>query len=443
MSMSLPGGRYKRLSLVVALSLLLVQATSLSNNASARVEAQATCGAWAIVPTSGTPVEAGRLEGVAATSASNVWVIRTAGEQSDRVARWDGTRWGEEPHPQPGTLFNDFQAIAASPDGDAWIVGAYSSSRVTRPSMAETSTLTARLQGGRWKLVPSPNLPARAQSYLVGVAPIGPDDVLAVGNAGGEDILLRWNGTEWGLVPGPGTAQGGYLFDVAGAASDDAWAVGAHTTDRGHAARILHWDGSRWEQVASPDVASSEYNLQGVAALSATDAWAAGTRSENGRTLTLIEHWDGSDWTVVPSPNTSQPENVLHRVVAAAPDDVWAVGRSGTGGDAQPLMLHWNGSAWNTVALPRVSARFAELVSVEVVPGSGEVWAVGASADQHSHERALAMRYVPCVAGEGSGGGVIPGMPSTGAEGSRTPTVWSIVSFFYDVIGAISALLRH
>jgi hypothetical protein len=442
--MSLYRGRYKWLSLIVALSLFLVQAITPSNDVSARVEAQVKCGAWAIVPTSGTPVESGRLKGVAATSASNVWVIRTAGEQSDSVARWDGTGWSEELHPQPGTLFNDFQAIAASPDGDAWIVGAYSSSRVTRPSMAETSTLTARLQGGRWKLVPSPNAPARAQSYLVGVAPIGPDDVLAVGNAGGEDILMRWNGTEWGLVLGPGTAQGGYLFDVGGTAPDDAWAVGAYTTDRGsQAARILHWDGSRWEQVASPDVASSEYNLQGVAALSATDAWAVGTRSENGRTLTLIEHWDGRNWTVVPSPNTSQPENTLHRVVAAAPDDVWAVGRSGVGGDAKPLMLHWNGAAWNTIALPRVSARFAELVSVEVVPVSGEVWAVGASADKNSRERTLAMRYVPCEAGGGSPGGVIPGMPATGAGGSRTLTVWSIVSIFYDFIGAISALFRH
>jgi hypothetical protein len=442
--MSLPRGRYKRLSLIVATGVLLAQAFTPSRDVSAITQGQATCGTWSIVPTSGTFVDSGRLEGVAATSASNVWVIRTASEESDRVARWDGTRWSEEAHPQPGTLFNDFQAIAASPDGDAWIVGAYSSSRVTRPSMAETSTLTARLQGGRWKLVPSPNLPNRAQSYLVGVAPIGPDDVWAVGNAGGEDILMRWDGTQWGLVPGPGTAQGGYLFDVAGTAPNDVWALGVYTTDRStQAARILHWDGTRWQQVPSPDVASNEYNLQGVTALSATDAWAVGTRRENGRLLTLIEHWDGRSWTVVPSPNVTEPENTLHRVVAAAPDDVWAVGRAGVGGDAQPLMLHWNGSAWNTVALPRVSARFAELVSIEVLPGSGEVWAVGASADENGREHALAMRYVPCVAGEGSQGSVIPGMPSTGAAGSRTPTVWSIVSIFYDFIGAISALLRH
>jgi hypothetical protein len=371
-----------------------------------------------------------------------MWVIRTAGEQSDRIARWDGARWSEEAHPQPGTLFNDFQAIAASANGDAWIVGAYSSSNVTRPSMAETSTLAARLQGGRWKLIPSPNPPGRAQNYLVGVAPIGPDDVWAVGNAGGEDILMRFDGVQWDLIPGPRTAQGGYLFDVAGTSSSDVWAVGVYTTDRGtRAARILHWDGTRWGQAASPQLASSEYSLQGVAALSPTDAWAVGTRADNGRTLTLIERWDGRDWTVVSSPNTSQPENTLRRVVAIAPDDVWAVGRAGIGGDAQPLMLHWDGVAWSNVALPRVNARFAELVSISVVPSGGEVWAVGTYADANSREYALALRYVPCGQGGAPGEG-IPGMPRTGAENSGPAGIAAVATIFYDFIAAFLAFFR-
>ncbi len=446
------GGRYKRLSLIVALCLLLAQAahsatasaTAVPGHALARAEH--ACGSWQIVPTSGTALELGRFKGVAATSAANVWAIGTAGDESDLLARWDGARWSLEAHPQPGSLFNDLQGIAASAEGDAWIVGAYSSSGATRPSMAETSTLTQRLQGGRWKHVPSPNLPSAAQSYLVSVAPTGPDDVWAVGNASGQDILMRWNGTAWGLVAGPGTAQGGYLFDVAGAAPDDVWAVGSHTTaSLGQAARVLHWDGTRWQEVASPGVVSSEYNLQGVVALSAADVWAVGTRAENGRTLTLVEHWDGRHWRVVPSPSTNRPENTLHRIAAVAPNDVWAVGRAGAGGEAQPLMLHWDGMAWSSVALPRVGSRFAELVSVAVVPGSGDVWAVGAYADTGGVERTLAMRNVPCQGGQGAGApeGGIPGMPRTGAEEAGTLSTRRIITTFSDFIAAILAGLQH
>lgn len=436
-------GRYKKLLLLAVLCLLFTQVTPQSIDASVSALAQGTCGAWSVVPTAGTAVESWRLKGVAATSATNVWAIGTTGGTSDLIARWDGTKWANEPRPQPGSLFNDYAGIAASPEGDAWIVGSYSSSNVSRPSMAEISTLTQRLQGGRWKLIPSPNLPTKGQSYLNSVAPIGPDDVWAVGHAGGQDILMYWNGTEWSIVPGPDTAFGGYLFDVAGTAANDVWAVGVHTTNRlTQAARILHWDGTRWERVASPEVASDEYDLQGVAALSVSDAWAVGTRRENGKTLTLVEHWDGSSWKVVPSPNTSQPENALHRVAALAPDDVWAVGRAGIGGDAQPLMMHWNGVTWSTVTLPRTNAQFADLVAVAVVSGTGEVWAVGAYAGRDGKEYALAMRYMPCTDGN-TPGTTIPGMPSTGAEGRQPLATPHISSVLYEAIVASKAMLRH
>ncbi|MDQ3928636.1 MAG: hypothetical protein M3328_05755, partial [Chloroflexota bacterium] len=227
--------------------------------------------------------------------------------------------------------------------------------------------------------------------------------------------------------------------DVDGAAPDDVWAVGAYTTGRGlQAARILHWDGRQWAQVASPELASSEYNLLGVSALSATDAWAVGTRTEDGRTRTLVEHWDGQSWSVLPSPNTSHPENILYSVVAVARDDVWAAGRDGIAGDARPLMLHWNGSNWSNVELPRVNARMAELLSVDIVPGTGEVWTVGTYADRN-----LALRYVPCTAGEGTPGGGIPGMPRTGVEDAGTLQLRAVASAAYDAIASIFALLKH
>jgi hypothetical protein len=94
------------------------------------------------------------------------------------------------------------------------------------------------------------------------------------------------------------------------------------------------------------------------------------------------------------------------------------------------------------VALPRVNTRFAELVSVAVVPGTREVWAVGTYTDEKTLEHALAMRYVPCEAGEGVPGG-IPGMPGTGAEGSKAPIARTISTIFYDLIATFFTLFRY
>ena len=57
----------------------------------------------------------------------------------------------------------------------------------------------------------------------------------------------------------------------------------------------------------SPRVLSSTFYLNtlvAVAAISSDDVWAVGQQrytEMEGETLTL--HWDGSTWTVVPSPN--------------------------------------------------------------------------------------------------------------------------------------------
>ncbi|HVF98410.1 MAG TPA: hypothetical protein VND68_01120, partial [Chloroflexia bacterium] len=200
--------------------------------------------------------------------------------------------------------------------------------------------------------------------------------------------------------------------------------------------------------VSNPDLSSAQYNLQGVTALAPNDAWAVGTQTQNGRTLTLIERWNGSAWTVVPSPNTTRTENTLHRVAATAPDDVWAVGRASTGSDAQPLVLHFDGAAWTNVTLPRVNARFSELVSIATVPGSTEIWAVGAYADANGREHSLAMRYRPCAEGEGNPGEDapgfgIPGMPATGAEGRRPLATRAAATLLHDSMAAILALLRQ
>lgn len=104
----------------------------------------------------------------------------------------------------------------------------------------------------------------------------------------------------------------------------------------------------------SPGLSSNE--LQGVSAVSATDTWAVGwarglTRFAPISTVTL--HWNGTTWSRVrsPDPGNSGGEGTseLFGVSALSRTDAWAVGDyiSQTTGVTDTLILHWNGSIWS------------------------------------------------------------------------------------------------
>ena len=111
---------------------------------------------------------------------------------------------------------------------------------------------------------------------------------------------------------------------------------------------IQHWDGTQWSIVPSPSPDTQLNELRGVAALSANDVWAVGYRggTQNETPLeTLILHWDGTRWRQVPSPNVPVGANQLSGITAISANDIWAVGSAG----GAPLTMHWNGNAWSVV----------------------------------------------------------------------------------------------
>jgi hypothetical protein len=90
---------------------------------------------------------------------------------------------------------------------------------------------------------------------------------------------------------------------------------------------ILHWNGAKWQQVASPDPggAARDNALTAVSAVSAKDAWAIGYYSRAGHDQTLVLHWNGAKWEQVASPDVSGADNDLFGV-AATSVGAWAVG---------------------------------------------------------------------------------------------------------------------
>ena len=118
-------------------------------------------------------------------------------------------------------------------------------------------------------------------------------------------------------------------------------------------ALLLHWNGTAWSKVPSPNPGPLSNSLNGVIALSPTNAWATGAYCAPkcaGHAGTLILHWNGTTWTRIHSPDPGKI-NEVGAVAAATPSSAWTVGftcvTSVCGLNANALILRWNGTAWS------------------------------------------------------------------------------------------------
>jgi hypothetical protein len=117
------------------------------------------------------------------------------------------------------------------------------------------------------------------------------------------------------------------------------WAVGWTFTGQVNQTLILHWDGRSWKRVPSPDPGGSQHDnlLHAVAVTSSASAWAVGEfigKSDRA----MILHWNGIRWANVASPNPL-PDNHLLAVAASSSTSAWAVGASINGNFAQALAI--------------------------------------------------------------------------------------------------------
>jgi hypothetical protein len=201
--------------------------------------------------------------------------------------------------------------------------------------------------GTAWRSVA---IPKHLNGFIAGVAATSATNAWAVGGGqtfSGPPFILHWNGTAWRSVaiPGPGPNDlTRILTGVAATSSRNAWAVGfSSDTDNGPDHTLtLHWNGTAWKRVKSPDPFGWSV-LNGVAATSTRNAWAVGfsfPAGPDGVALTLIEHWNGTAWSLVASPNPSSTRNVLNGVAATSASNAWAVDSYDSGTVRQTLALH-------------------------------------------------------------------------------------------------------
>lgn len=273
-----------------------------------------------------------------------------------------------------------FSGVSSVSGSGAWAVGTINGTNRT------ALTLAARWEGKGWSQVSSPS-PAGANeiSQLTGVSAVSGTDAWAVGYYGTfglETVALHWDGTSWTEVatPDPGyPSSSSTLYAVSALSATDAWAVGTYgNTEQTLVAR---WNGTSWALMSSPSPGGPQGSeLLGVSTTSATSAWAVGCYGSSNASLgqqTLALRWNGSAWAQAPTPEPGV-SGCLTSVTALSPSNAWAVGwtQASLTGPRQTLVLHWNGSRWATVASPAETTGSSELSGVSAISAT-DAWAAG------------------------------------------------------------------
>jgi hypothetical protein len=324
------------------------------------------------------------LTAVATLAANDAWAVghtqnAQTGLYQTLIQHWNGRSWQLVPSPNVSGMNNQLWGVAAVSSNNVWAVGEGWNYEPYRPGR----TLTLHWNGSAWSIVPSPNAPDVVWSSLKAVAAASANDVWAVGGT----LILHWDGARWSVVANPTQQTGDALYGVAAASANEAWAVGRipggyHHGGPPDATLVLHWDGTAWSVVASPNAGTGDNILYGVAA-SAAGAWAVGEFDDGSLNKTLVERWDGTRWAVVASPNRGDYGKLLGVSIVSA-SDAWAVGYDfgGPGGTYETLTMQWDGAGWKIVASPNSSGALGTLLNgVSALP-SGVVWAVGESSSK-------------------------------------------------------------
>jgi hypothetical protein len=305
------------------------------------------------------------LSDVAALSATDVWAVggRSRSDAKPVIVHWDGQQLRPFKAFTPRGRYAELEAVAAVARDDVWAVGDDGGQPVL-----------LHWNGREWRRQRPPQLPADAS--LRDVAAFARDDVWVVGGFADlirrRPLVLRWNGRVWqrlsvGRVAPPGSS----LLAIDGNDSTDIWAVGltgVGITNHAKDELVLRWHRGQWKRMRTP--LAGENQSPGAVDVSGGEVWAAHF-PWGGRYGAAIVRWHGAVGRISYS---TDEDLYLADIAATSQSDAWAVGYRDF--DRHPLLLRWNGRSWRIVPTPLDRLVDAALESVSVV-SPREIWAVG------------------------------------------------------------------
>jgi len=291
---------------------------------------------------------------------------------------------------------------------------------------------------------------------LSGVAEISSGNAWAAGSCFDGDapqtLVVHWNGTAWTQVASPnpgGPANRNQLLGVTALTSSNVWAAGFYTTPTSAKTLIEHWNGTSWQQVAGPNPGGSNgTELSGITATSSSNAWAVGnycTSTPCGAGQTLILHWNGKAWTQVASPTPACPARLsLDAVAATSSSNAWAVGDCETNSASQTLILHWNGTAWKRVTSPSPACPSGVSLTGVAAVTSTSAWAVGGCYAKSELQTVIlgwngtAWKQVTSPNPGGSRGSALSSIAATSSTNA-----WAVGAYGLGFLGASQTLVVH
>jgi hypothetical protein len=300
--------------------------------------------------------------------------------------------------PRPASEWGAVTALSAT---DAWAVGQTYGDFGREPDQDNPyyQTLIEHWDGAAWHITPT-----GGYDVFHAVAAVSANDVWAVGgsynyghgyNPYKSPLTMHWNGTKWTIVPTPDA-------HASALATNDVWAVGSADMGEAHVTQPLveHWTGSAWHVVSTPSLKNTWWStFQTITAIPGTkQLWAVGSfqpksaTGGGGNSKALIERWDGAAWHIAATP--ALPKGItgasLSGVVALSATDAWAVGSGIT--ESEPalhtLVLHWDGIAWTVVTTPAINGALSAVAAAN----PNDVRAVGYSGDGY-HQTTLILQW--------------------------------------------------
>lgn len=348
-----------------------------------------------------TPIP-GELTGVSASSSANAWAVgeTCTATCTTLTLHWDGVAWSKVASPDAGSGANGLSGVYTVSATSAWAVGNY----CTTAACGVEDTLILHWNGTSWSKVKSPN-PSSTVNNLTGVSGTAGTDIWAagymIGMSGSDNtLILHWNGTSWSKVKSPDPSKTGAdsLNAVTAVSSASAWAVGSNSASGSTQVNLaLEWNGTAWSKVKAPDPSSTFNSLDGISATSASNAWAVGAAQTTAAGSDLILRWNGTSWSKVKSPNPTAAS--LTGVSADSGTDAWAVGDycvsscGGPGAVLDTMTLHWTGAVWSKIKSPSPSGTGRNLLFGVSATSATSAWAVGAYPNSSNTQTTLILHW--------------------------------------------------
>lgn len=230
--------------------------------------------------------------------------------------------------------------------------------------------------------------------------------LIILGSTAGAQAAAVAGCGDWARIASPNPNGAARLNDIHVISPWDVWAVGwfdgpiPGSVQNVWQSLTLHWNGSAWSIVPSPNPAPNptmtQVTLAAVSAVSSVDVWAVGGRRGQDAggysgTRVLAMRWDGFTWRDMNAPwppdrdgsvYTGASGEEFYDVVALPSGEVWAVGRwwhEAPGGVITwpGVAMRWNGSSFDVFELPMVSPAGRQFANSVAAVSRNDIWVVG------------------------------------------------------------------